>query len=609
MTIKSKLTLNVVTVLGVIVAVVLASVIGMGFVKSKLYDLTEKSTPFQTRSMELQRAIHAATADLVKVGSAVSPAELQTYRQEAEVSLDQVKKAQGAVEALSDKKMEAYRELSGEAQQLFTVTAQRLKIEAEAVGANNHVREKLKDVSERLRGLDQKVRSLQSARSTAYGKSLKATSSIAERLRAIQDMTIQLKDLQVWCHELDTVTDKETLEVMGLKARGAGITASSYAQLLFKSGQEKSGQFAESVKDLGDTGEKLVALRTSLVAKATPEVRKQYDELKKDMLTVIRMAVVLIENEARTVGQQSEAETGEQGTIFTQVGKATSVLYGASELTSLGLSTEGLATRLFMVGSAKEVDQIAAALTDAFAKIDKVSKSLDAALADLGAKEERKMLANALSGTSSMKGLLFAGDGIVAKVRNHLATKEKAQSTMEGLRSIVLRQAEAAKKTMALARGAQEQSIIEVNSMVRNSTMLVIFIGLIAVAFGIGFGAWIYRSISQPLSRLISVADEIAAGNLTHDVSATANDEIGRVEASVGKMVQNLKEIVGKIRLAASGLASSSRSFPPRPGPWTRARASRRVRWSRRQAPWWKCPRPRMRWPRTPSIPRKPQSR
>ena len=558
MTIKSKLTLNVVTVLGVIVAVVLASVIGMGFVKSKLYDLTEKSTPFQTRSMELQRAIHAATADLVKVGWAVNPAELQTYRQEAEASLDQVKKAQSAVEALSDKKMEAYRELSGEAQQLFTVTGQRLKIEAEAVGANNQVREKLKDVSQRLKGLDQKVRSLQSARSAAYGKSLAATNSIAERLRIIQDMTMQLKDLQVWCHELDTVTDKQTLEVMGLKAKGAVLTADSYGPIIFKSAEDQHGQFAQSMKGLGDTGEQLVALRTSLVAKAAPEVRKQYDDLKTNMLTVIKMALVLIDNEGKSVGDESAAESGEQGTIFTQVGKATSVLYGASELTSLGLSTEGLATRLFTVGSAKEVDEIAAALTDAFVKIDKVSKSLDASLADLGAKEERKMLSNALSGTGSMKGLLFAGDGIVAKVRNQLAMKEKARDAMEGLRSIVLRQAEAAKKTMATARGAQEQSIVEVNSMVRDSTMLVIIIGVIAVVFGIGFGAWIYRSISKPLSRLISVTDEIASGNLTHEVCASANDEIGRVEASVAKMVQNLKEIVGKIRLAASGLASSS---------------------------------------------------
>jgi len=129
---------------------------------------------------------------------------------------------------------------------------------------------------------------------------------------------------------------------------------------------------------------------------------------------------------------------------------------------------------------------------------------------------------------------------------------------MEGLRGIVSRQAEAAKKTMATAKGAQEQSIIDVNSMVKNSTMLVIIIGVIAVAFGIGFGAWIYRSISRPLARLISATDEIASGNLKHEITASANDEIGRVEASVAKMVQNLKEIVGKIRLAASGLASSS---------------------------------------------------
>ena len=60
-----------------------------------------------------------------------------------------------------------------------------------------------------------------------------------------------------------------------------------------------------------------------------------------------------------------------------------------------------------------------------------------------------------------MKGLLFSKDGIIAKVRNQLAMKEKAAKAMEGLRGIVLAQAERAKKTMATARGVQEQSIIE----------------------------------------------------------------------------------------------------------------------------------------------------
>ena len=118
MTIKSRLTLNVVIVLAITTIVVLASVIGMGGVKSKLFDLTERSTPFQTRSMELQRAIHAATADLVKVGSAASGDELKNYRGEAEASLDQVKQAEDALTLLlSGKKSSAYEAVSSQAQE------------------------------------------------------------------------------------------------------------------------------------------------------------------------------------------------------------------------------------------------------------------------------------------------------------------------------------------------------------------------------------------------------------------------------------------------------------------------------------------------------------
>ena len=120
MTIKTKLTLNVVMMLSVIAAVVLASVIGMGFVKDKLYDLTEKSTPFQTRTMELQRAIHAATADMIKVSSASNQAELNTYKTEAEASLNQVKKAEEAVEELfSGKKLGTHRRAHGSGLRAF----------------------------------------------------------------------------------------------------------------------------------------------------------------------------------------------------------------------------------------------------------------------------------------------------------------------------------------------------------------------------------------------------------------------------------------------------------------------------------------------------------
>jgi methyl-accepting chemotaxis protein len=70
MKIRSKLITNGTISFGIIFVVVLSSILAMSFIKTKLYDLTERSTPFQTRTMELQRAIHAATADLIKVGTA-----------------------------------------------------------------------------------------------------------------------------------------------------------------------------------------------------------------------------------------------------------------------------------------------------------------------------------------------------------------------------------------------------------------------------------------------------------------------------------------------------------------------------------------------------------
>ena len=179
---------------------------------------------------------------------------------------------------------------------------------------------------------------------------------------------------------------------------------------------------------------------------------------------------------------------------------------------------------------------------------------------------------------------------------------------MEGLRNIVLKEAEEAKKTMATAKGVQEQSIIDVNRTIRYSIALVVIVGVFAIVVGIGFGAWIYRSISKPLARLIEVTDDIAAGDLTHEITAASHDEIGRVEASMAKMVANLKEIVGKIRFATESLASSSEELSATARSLDEGSENRAPRWSRRQAPWSRCPRPRKRWRRTsPRPPMRPR--
>jgi methyl-accepting chemotaxis protein len=560
MSIRSKLTVNVVVVLAIIITVVITSVTGMGFVKAKLFELTERSTPFQMRSMELQRAIHAATADLVKVGSSSNQAELGTYRSEAEASLDQVKKAQEAVETLfAGRKSGTYDELLSQARDLFKVTGDRLNMEEAAVSANNQARGRLKEVSERLIMLDEKVRSLQSENSSTYRKSMEAASAVRERQRQIQSLDQCMKDIQLWGLGLSRARDKDTLEEM----QGHGATMVDLAKAIApetakEMGQAEAEKLNSTLSDLEKRVALVVANSASLLEKNNLEGGQRFNDALDDTVGDTKAVLGLLQVAKDKANQQNSSEADRQTKSFDQVGKATTVLYLSSELTTLGLSTEGLATRLFTVTSVKEVDALEASLASAFAGIDKAAKTLDKTLGDLGAKEERKMLGSAVAGTTSMKGLLFSRDGIIGKVRNQLAMKEKAAKAMEGLRRIVLTQAEGAKKTMATARDVQERSIISVNRMIRLSTIVIVVVGMLAVVIGIVLGAWIYRSISGPLSRLINVTEDIAAGNLTHEITETAKDEIGRVEASMARMVANLKDIVKKIRSATESLASSS---------------------------------------------------
>ena len=559
MTIRTKLTLNVLIVLGVIATVVLACVFGMGIVKSKLFDLTEKSTPFQTRSMELQRSVHAATADLTKVGLVSTESELQTSRTEAQASLDQVRNAENALEELfSGKKLGTYDALMSQAKDVLDVTGVRLKTAADTAAANEQVRAKVSDLLARLKGLDQKIRALQSARSEAFSKSIELTNSLSARMRTIQDIKQAVAEVRVWCFELQTVTEESALQVIQSKGLALAQTAKDGAEKLFKGTSGAVDPIVAETAELENKAGKVSEAVKAYTEKNSEETRQALSKARDDLMTTAKAVNTRIDSHWSASNYKFNAEANKQAALFLQMGKSIAVLGGASEFTSLGQTVAGLAGRLSAANSVKEVGAAEASLRDTFAAADKLSKTLDTALTDLGAKEEKKELSGAVASMGSAKALFFGENGIVAKIKNELAMKEKAAKAMEAFRGIVFKQAEDAKKTMTQAKGVQEKSVVLVNKTIKVGTALVVVIGLGATIFGIGFGVWIYRSISKPLVRLMTATEKIAEGNLNHDVGQCSSDEIGTVEASMGKMVVNLREIVGKIRSTTESLASSA---------------------------------------------------
>ncbi len=553
MTIKTKLTLNVVIVLVIIGAVAATSIIGMGFVKSKLFYLTERSTPFQMRTVEFQRAIQGATADLVKINTSKGMEEYRNYRVEAEKALSEVKNAQGALESLSGgSKLETHEELHKIATELFDVAQGRLQAEEAAGAADRTIMQRLKENSGKLQELDTKIKGLQLNRSAAFVTSLEDTESISSRLRNIELLKITLKDLQLAVFEIQKAQDKKTMIIGRGKARSAINKALQNEYL------KESKNLTADIKALGERIEELVKIKSSPRDARTAADEGREEAINKDVGEKLSSILLTIDQEVVSAEEKYGIETKRQGEVFTQANIATNVLTGNSELVALGLSIEGLSTKLFTLASVKDVTGVENELKKVFGRIENAEKNLEKALAKINAKEEMKILRTVEASLASIRGLLFAREGVIAKIDNHLSMQEKAVKAAGRLREIVLQQAEKGKKTVTIAQGEQEKAIGTVNKMVSFSMALIGAISLGAVVFGVAFGVWVYRSIARPLNQLMRVSDEVAGGDLKSEISVNAHDEVGIVQSSMAKMVNNLRGIVGRIRNATESLASSS---------------------------------------------------
>lgn len=552
MTIKTKLTLNVIIVILIVAGVAVTSIVGMGFVNSRLQDLTQRSTPFQMRTVEFQRGIQEATADLIKVSASRNRGEFQTAKSEADKSLAQVQSGQAALQTLSGSvKIQGYEALSGIAAELYQVTDRRLRAGEDAAAAQKTITERMREATERLKELDGKVKGLQSSSSTSYSKSVGATKNVSDRAGNIEALKLTIKDFQLGLLEISKAQSKKGVLITQAKCNSAMNKA------LQNEAAKSSNSIISELKLLGSKIPPFIKLQNAALEPGATDTSAR-DQLFGEIVHKINTINLALEQESAMASDTLSAETRKQSTYFGNSNLATYVMAGNSELLSLGLKVDGLVAKLFTAASVQEVDAIQAELSGIFARIGQTDAILAKSLARLNASREAAILKQASGALQSIRGLLTLKDGVIAKLRNRLEMENQAATAKGKLREIVLKQAESGKQTVSVAQVNQEKAIATVNKMVRFTTLLVGAISIGAALFGMIFGSWVYRSISKPLAQLLGVSQAVAKGDLAVTIDTTNKDEVGTVQLAMAEMVDNLRGMVGKIKGATESLASSS---------------------------------------------------
>jgi methyl-accepting chemotaxis protein len=81
---------------------------------------------------------------------------------------------------------------------------------------------------------------------------------------------------------------------------------------------------------------------------------------------------------------------------------------------------------------------------------------------------------------------------------------------------------------------------------------------VVAVILAVVLGLFIARIITAPLSEAVTVANRLADGDLTAQITVNSKDEVGQLEAAMAHMLQSLRTLVGQTVQISAGIASAS---------------------------------------------------
>ncbi|QXE89803.1 HAMP domain-containing protein [Geomonas subterranea] len=543
MTIKSKLILNAGIVLLAVAAVSAASFLSMNSIRGKLSYLTEKSTPFQLRTMEFQRALQGATADLVKVAAAHNEAEFAAAKQEAEKSLAEVRGAQEKLEAISGEKLEASAEFGDIARELYATMTARLASQRESAQAHALILQKGQEAGTRLQDLEAKVSLLQRSSSSAYATANDEADKTSKNIASIETLKVSLKELRFLLYDMQRAPEKKQTfsqyaSTMKKVQQNSNIRHNNRIGGQFTAFSAKADLLAKTLAEGGDPRRGEAQLKEAL--EALSEVDDEIeDEVDKAQLLVGRIS-------GKLPGYLSRANA------------AVNVLSINTELVSLGKSLEGLSGRFFFANTPGELDAVAAEFNRRYDRLGQVEKSVAAQLKAAGAQGELRILGGVSASLAGIRSTVFAQDGIMVKLRQKMQLEEKANKGAARLREVVAKQAEMGKRTVSAAQEGQEQAIGTVNRTIRFSMILILVIAVGTGLLGNVVGIWIFRSISRPIAQLTDLAERAAEGNLAVTIAADRKDEVGRVQLAMSRMLASLRDVVGRIGDATCTLASSS---------------------------------------------------
>ncbi|MEI6702986.1 MAG: methyl-accepting chemotaxis protein [Deltaproteobacteria bacterium] len=572
MKIKSKLALNSLTILILMAVIGATAIVGIKFIQRNIFVLTQKSTPYQIKTFNHQRALQAHASNLLKVAASDSIDEFKQNSAKSTESLaDEIKAAEELIKLGSTSNFENDVFIAN-TKSIQDITDKRLVLQRDTLAAVTAMRNGLVDASKKLKALDASIGKLQqnSAGKMVSSIGVSSVANIqANHLLSIRD---GLKDMQIFTTRILVVSDKRstaalkssidsTTNIMLSAARSAKWSDSD-------KWSDKDNEITQKVKTLGEKLSGAATMRLKFINEDDESYSTKAAAIAKDVEYDISYVMPTILKEIDKANESLKTSTGAMSSSVSSFSDTNAILIHSSEIILASAFVDSQINYSLSVKNLSDFDKSVATIQSAFQNIDSTANKLKALMAKGKFNSETKQLLDSLSAINSVKNGFLGNNGAAEKITASLKNIEEVAKLNQKMREMVSKQMESSSKDVAVAQQSQEGAVSSVKSAVNTTSMLIFIIAGIAVLASILLSKWISSSITGPIRELSEMAEGFGGGDFSIRMDESRKDEFGtlavhfnQATAKLAEITKLLKESISKLSMGSANLHKTAESL------------------------------------------------
>lgn len=536
------------------------SLAGMQFVKGKLSILTEQSTPYQLKLIELQRSLQEHTSSLIKLVNSSSLKDFSANRSESDRTLAGTKSLVAELasfKAADGAGTAGIGELDSITAEIARVTEERLKAEEEGRAADAQMKTRLQDTSRKLRELESGMKKTQRGSMNQVSISNDGVKVINQKVRNVQGAAQALNDVKISILEIAAADSKSAVTIARSKFTVASRLVTQSNLVKAEAGKpiakELTDGISEVTKKVTDSQEGLLALKTSMLSAPSEETR---DKFKQGMAIVNQRLAQLTVAMGDAVEKASEDFISEDRKFDSSLKGATTagdVMSLTTELITVGSDVNRLIKEIFAAGTAQELDTVRKELARQFDMVASVQKRINGS--------QGAQLKSAIASLMEIRGLLLAKDGVADKLLHVIAVKAKTLELNSKLKELVTKQHEEGKKGASSAQAEQARAVKAVNRIFATNITTVTIVSILVLVLGVVLSTLLARLITTPIKELTVISERFGQGDFSSRLDESRKDEFGQLAVHFNAATVKLSDITRQLRTTIADLNGRAREL------------------------------------------------